>query len=209
MIKHDHLQHSLFETAKEIPNIKGLTYIPNYITAEQEEEFLATIGKQVWSSELKRRVQHYGYKYDYRARTVDQNLYLGNLPDWLNPVAQKLHTEGYFQRDPDQVIVNEYTAGQGISAHTDVVSAFGDTIASLSLGSGCVMQFSNPSTDVKHDIYLEPRSLIIMSDDVRYKWKHAIPARKTDTINSIKYMRSRRVSLTFRTVIKTALSAMC
>lgn len=196
------MQHSLFETAKEIPNIKGLAYVPDYITVEQEEELLAAIDTQVWSSELKRRVQHYGYKYDYKARTVDQNQYLGNLPGWLNPVAQRLHTEGYFQRDPDQVIVNEYEVGQGISAHTDVISAFGDTIASLSLGSGCVMQFSNPSTDVKHDIYLEPKSLIIMSGDARYKWKHAIPVRKADTIDAIKYIRSRRVSLTFRTFTK-------
>ena len=194
------MQHSLFETAKEIPNIKGLAYVPDYITVEQEEELLAAIDTQVWSSELKRRVQHYGYKYDYKARTVDQNQYLGNLPGWLNPVAQRLHTEGYFQRDPDQVIVNEYEVGQGISAHTDVVSAFGSTITSLSLGSGCVMQFSNPDTSEKHDIYLDPRSLVIMSGDARYKWKHAIPARKSDVVDGVKCERSRRVSLTYRTV---------
>ena len=194
------MEPSFFETAKEVPCIKVLSYIPDYITAEQEEILLTTICAQAWSSELKRRVQHYGYKYDYKARTVNQNIYLGNLPDWLTPTAQRVHTEGYFKRDPDQVIVNEYEPGQGISAHTDVTSAFGDTIASLSLGSGCVMQFSNPNSGVKHDIYLEQRSLIVMSDDARYKWKHAIPARKSDLVNGVKYARSRRISLTFRTV---------
>ena len=63
------MEPSFFETAKEVPCIKVLSYIPDYITAEQEEILLTTICAQAWSSELKRRVQHYGYKYDYKART--------------------------------------------------------------------------------------------------------------------------------------------
>lgn len=192
------MQHTLFETTTEVPDIDGLTYIPDYISAEQENELLAVIDRQEWSNELKRRVQHYGYKYDYTARNLDHSLYLGALPAWLVPIPEKLYKGGYFQRKPEQVIINEYEPGQGISAHTDVVSAFGETVASLSLGSGCAMQFSNG--DIKHDIYLEPRSLIVMSGDARYKWKHAIPARKSDIVNGMKLPRTRRASLTFRTV---------
>lgn len=46
-------------------------------------------------------------------------------------------------------------------------------------------------------IYLEPRSLLILKDDARYKWKHGITSRKSD--NGVK--RQKRVSLTFRKVI--------
>jgi alkylated DNA repair dioxygenase AlkB len=51
-------------------------------------------------------------------------------------------------------------------------------------------------------MFLEPGSLTVMKDDARYAWKHAIPARKTDTYQGHKVERQRRLSLTFRTVLK-------
>lgn len=175
------------------PDIPGLQYIPDFITADEELGLIDIIDQQPWLSDLKRRVQHYGYKYDYKARTVTADSYLGPLPDWLMPVTRKLSFK------PDQAIVNEYMPGQGISAHVDCVPCFDGTIASLSLGSGAVMQFANRLE--KRDLYLEPRSLIILSGPARYKWTHAIPARKSDVIDGFKIERRRRVSLTFRKVI--------
>lgn len=63
------------------------------------------------------------------------------------------------------------------------------------LASGCVMSLTNG--DAEKSIYLEPRSLLILKSDLRYKWKHGIAGRKSD--DGIK--RGRRVSLTFRNVI--------
>lgn len=40
---------------------------------------------------------------------------------------------------PDQLIVNEYPAGEGIEAHIDA-PLFTDTIVSISLGSSCIME---------------------------------------------------------------------
>ncbi len=179
--------------APDAPNIPGLQYLPDFITEEEERALIEIIDHQPWLHDLKRRVQHYGYKYDYKARAVTADSYLGSLPDWLMPITRKLLFK------PDQAIVNEYLPGQGISAHVDCVPCFSDTIASLSLGSGAVMQFTNGQE--KHDIYLEPRSLIILSGPARYEWTHAIPARKSDVIDGFKIERGRRVSLTFRTVI--------
>jgi len=28
-------------------------------------------------------VQHYGYRYDYKARTIDHSMRLGELPQWV------------------------------------------------------------------------------------------------------------------------------
>lgn len=63
------------------------------------------------------------------------------------------------------------------------------------------MQFANPRHGIKHDLYLQPRSLILLSGAARYQWTHAIPARKSDNVNGFKIERERRVSLTFRSVI--------
>ena len=182
--------------APAIPDIPGLSYVPDFITAREEHTLIETIDQKPWLNDLKRRVQHYGYNYDYKARTVTPSSYIGPLPEWVELVAQKLPFKA------DQVIVNEYLSGQGISAHVDCVACFGDMIASLSLGSGAMMQFTNAGH--KEEIYLEPRSLIILSGEARYKWTHAIPARKSDMVNGFKLQRERRVSLTFRKVLMSA-----
>src|SRR6185295_19353893 len=98
------------------------------------------------------------------------------------------------------VIVNEYEPGQGISRHVDCVPCFGDTIASLSLNSTCMMELEQPKTSRKGSIMLAPCSLLVLTGEARYDWMHSIPARKEDEHNFQKYPRQRRVSLTFRTV---------
>lgn len=184
----------LFEIEEEtIPDIPGLTYIPDFITPDEESALIDNIDRQPWLTDLKRRVQHYGYKYDYKARAVTDDAYLGTLPEWIDPVAQKLPFK------PDQAIVNEYLPGQGISAHVDCVPCFDDMIASLSLGSGAIMQFTNGNE--KQELYLKPCSLIVLSGEARYKWTHAIPSRKSDVVDGFKLERGRRISLTFRNVI--------
>lgn len=132
------------------PDISGLTYISNFITQDEENALISSIDAQPWLNDLKRRVQHYGYKYDYKARAISNDSYLGPLPDWFSSISNKLHCERIFPSVPDQAIVNEYLPGQGISTHIDCVPCFADTIASLSLGSRCVMEFSNLKTGEKN-----------------------------------------------------------
>lgn len=190
--------YDLFDNALEA-NIPSLDYIPDFIDQEEERYFLQKIDEAVWDNTLKRQVQHYGYRYDYKARSVVSSSYLGALPKYLDELAQKLYIKNLFSKKPDQVIVNEYLPGQGIAPHIDCESCFGNEIASLSLGSGAVMQFTN--LDENQEIYLENRSLILLQDDARYKWKHSIPARKSDKIFGKSVSRSRRISLTFRNII--------
>ena len=181
--------------------IAGLSYAPDFISAAQEATLLQMIDAQPWLTDLKRRVQHYGYKYDYKARGITQDLRIGAIPDWLSGLCDGLHARGYFTQTPDQVIINEYLPGQGITPHIDCVPCFGETIASLSLGSQCVMEFTHAKTGEKQQQLLEPRSLVVLSGESRYDWQHSIPQRKSDMWGGEKLMRGRRISLTFRTVI--------
>ena len=98
------------------------------------------------------------------------------------------------------MIANEYLPGQGISAHVDCVPCFSDRIASLSLLSPCEMVFRNGKQGDRLSAILEPRSLLILSGAARYEWTHEIPARKSDEVNGERRPRTRRISLTFRTV---------
>lgn len=193
-------QLSLFaSTAYATPGIQGLRYIPDWITPHEEAGLISIIDQQPWITDLKRRVQHYGYRYDYKARNVTRDLYLGTLPDWLQSLVNELVNQELFKAIPDQVIINEYLPGQGISPHTDCIPCFGKTIASLSLGSSCVMDFFKGAE--KHSVVLRRNSLLILSDSARYEWQHGIAGRKTDKLGGSIIHRMRRISLTFRNIL--------
>lgn len=182
--------------------IRGLQYIEDYIDEAFHYWLLARIDEGQWLDDLKRRVQHYGFKYNYRARKVDLGMRIGELPKWLGVLVYKLEKGRYMPEGTDQVIVNEYQPGQGISSHIDCEPCFKDTIVSLSLGSGCVMNFTHKFDKTKKvPVWLAPRSLVVLSDEARHEWLHGIAARKWDEWDGHKYDRQRRVSLTFRKVI--------
>jgi alkylated DNA repair dioxygenase AlkB len=188
-------------TDAELP-IPGLRYCAAYLAETDQQDLLAIIDRQPWNVELRRRVQHYGYRYDYRRHAIDRSLFLGPLPEWAARLAGRLYHDGVAPCAPDQVIVNEYQPGQGIASHVDCVPCFGDTIVALSLGSACVMEFARlRAAAEKLPLLLEPGSLLALHGEARYGWKHGIPARKADLYRGRAIERRRRVSLTFRSVI--------
>ena len=201
-------QESSSRNQEAIATIGGLDYRKNYIDEHQHNWLLAEIDKNQWLDDLKRRVQHYGFKYDYKARRVDIGMHIGELPEWLKRLSQKLYKDKHTPEVADQVIVNEYLPGQGIASHIDCEPCFQGTIVSLSLGSGCIMDFTNKSDKTKKiPVWLEPRSLVVLSGEARNKWLHGIAARKSDEWDGQKHERQRRVSLTFRKVIVNKKSA--
>ncbi|MBW6425899.1 alpha-ketoglutarate-dependent dioxygenase AlkB [Rhizobium sp. XQZ8] len=179
----------------------GVAYFEDFLSNAEEAMAEARLDAGEWSNVLKRRVQHFGYIYDYKARTVTADAYLGKLPDWLHCLAERLVRQGYFTEEPNQVIANEYLPGQGISAHVDCVPCFTDTIVSISLLSQCEMVFREKFSPAVIAVVLQRRSAILLKGRGRYDWSHEIAARKSDLIGSVKIDRTRRISLTFRRVI--------
>jgi alkylated DNA repair dioxygenase AlkB len=181
--------------------IPGLLFSPDFISEKQEKFILLKINEEKWDTTLARRTQQYGYRYDYNS--LSRNLstdFAPEIPKYCNIVINKLLSEKLIETPPDQLIVNEYTPGQGISKHTDS-NVFEDRISSLSLNSGCIMSFES-KTGVKTDVYLPRRSLVVLTGKSRYEYTHEIAKRKSDRINGDRVQRDTRVSLTFRTVSK-------
>lgn len=181
--------------------IPGLRYIKDFISEQEEISLIKKIDSLPWLTDLRRRTQHYGYKYDYTKKRIDSESYVGPIPEWIEPYCSKLVKHGFFDVKPDQVIINEYEPGQGISQHVDCVPCFNSTVASLSLLSSCIMDFEELGTRKKLQGRLDPKSMLVLSGPARYDWMHSIAPRVEDVTEDEVISRSRRVSLTFRKVI--------
>ena len=177
--------------------ITGLYYIDNFLSDKEEKDLIDFINDQQWNTSLKRKTQHYGYEYNYNSTKLSRTT---EIPEKFKEIIEKLNSIDILKNYGfDQVLVNEYEPGQGISAHIDHIKNFDDIIVSISLGSPCEMIFTEQKK--KDNIFkqvLKRKSVVILSGDARYKFTHEIPARKSDSSGK----RSKRISLTFRKVIQ-------
>lgn len=176
--------------------IPGLRYLPAYLDAPAHDALLAAVDERAWRDFGERRAQIYGYSYHYTKGGIYR---VEDLPPWAQDLAARFERDGLMLDLADQLIVNEYQPGRGIPAHVDA-PLFDDTIISVSLGSSCVMEFSNDSGAVERQ-FLEPMSALVIGGEARHTWKHEIPARMADEWQGRERPRARRVSLTFRKLL--------
>ena len=181
---------------------EGALIVPDFITPGEEERILLRIGEAAWLTELRRRVQHYGYRYDYRG--ASRPVPAAPFPRWAEAIAERLRAH-FGGELPAQCIVNEYRPGQGIGMHADHRD-FGPIVASLSLATDWPMRFRPraarpyaadglPDDEVR---VLPRRSVLVLAGPARHQWMHGIDrtdsARQADT----------RLSATFRTLASNA-----
>jgi alkylated DNA repair dioxygenase AlkB len=178
--------------------VPGLLVYRDFINTAMEEKLINEIDAQPWVVDYDRRLQYYGYRNE-----LESPYDLVAFPVPFPPLIKKLSTEIVAQNlllhQPDQVIINEYLPGQGIRPHKDR-NYFANQIAGVNLGSGCILRFIKINGGDVVDVEIPVRSLYIMQDEARYKWNHAIPPRKKDTINGNVQHRERRLSITYRKV---------
>ncbi|VBB18320.1 alkylated DNA repair protein alkB [Yasminevirus sp. GU-2018] len=124
----------------------------------------------------------------------------------------------------DQITINQYSSERksGIGSHVDTHSVFDDLIVVISLGAPTVLRFDlpdprttpidqsvksrvlynpDPVLPIRVDLWVKPRSLLIMSGMSRYLYKHRIQVRRFDVDpegSTIK--REVRTSITIRKV---------
>ena len=182
----------------------GLHYLPELLSPQQQQDAVRHVDAAVdqWRNDLRRRTQHYGWIYDYRAKVITPDQYLGALPDWLRDIAANVYENAVdpetgarlFDRMPEQCIVNEYVGAQGIAEHTDH-PGFGPAIATVSLISEWPMLFAPRYRQQTRPVSLKTGSCLTMTGPSRHVWTHQIERdrRRPRT--------QRRLSLTFRTVL--------
>lgn len=86
--------------------VSGLFYYPEFVTKEESQLLLDSVDAGTWDNSLKRRVQHFGLRYDYTAKSVVKDTSIEPLPPFLDTIADRLLSMGDYKSKPDQCIVN-------------------------------------------------------------------------------------------------------
>ncbi|GKC34973.1 alkylated DNA repair protein AlkB homolog 8 [Tanacetum coccineum] len=176
---------------EHINEIKGLSLCRDFLTLDQQSTLLHSILQEgwlsdaahnqamrfgdlpLWANELSTSVRELVQYSDYDPESLDANTSEMDEQECIFP-SELLCREPLF----NQLIVNSYQPGEGICAHVDLMR-FEDGIALVSLESSCVMHFSRVATNEKQaeakiPVYLTPGSLLLISGEARYQWKHEI-----------------------------------
>ncbi|WVW78629.1 hypothetical protein I302_100588 [Kwoniella bestiolae CBS 10118] len=192
-------------------------YIPDFISPEEEEYLLRKIEE---SPQPKWKKVGTGRRLQYWGGTMSKNgiLLPEALPDFLTSfpniieriesflrVASSAKGKEKMELGMNQVLVNEYLPGQGISPHEDG-PAFHPLVATLSLGSHTVLDLhhyinptspsppmipSNSSTTPEGKtiaaiplahLLLMPRSLLVLSSSLYTSHLHSISSTAKDII---------------------------
>jgi alkylated DNA repair dioxygenase AlkB len=183
----------------DIAEVAGLSYEPEFITAGEERVLLWHADRGAWSDFWTRRTQFYGIRYERSALQIDPSAEAREpVPAWCDAMRRRLVERGLMDRMANQIGINEYLPGQGIAGHVDY---FRGMVVSLTLGSGCVMDITEPLTKRIVSLWLAPRSILVLQSEARNVWEHGIARRQKDIVNGHPIRRGRRVSITFRDVL--------
>ena len=122
--------------------------------------------------EGKRLTVHYGSAYDFRRHRLDA---APPLPEWLVAARDKLAPK--VGREPDAfqaALLIRYDPGAGIGWHRDRPQ-YGEVLG-LSLSAHCVLRLRRRTESgfERRSVDLPPRSLYLLSGEVRSEWEHSI-----------------------------------
>ena len=172
----------------------GFRYVESFLTPAEERRLIHLLEDLPWEAvvfrgyQARRRVVHFGRRYDFEARGVSPGL---PIPNALLALRDRAAA---FAEDPGEgyveVLATEYRPGATIGWHSDA-PAFGATVLGVSLASSCRMRFRRRTADGwrRWDQVLEARSAYVIGGDARSAWQHSIPP--TEAL---------RYSITYRTV---------
>nr|AAW27592.1 unknown [Schistosoma japonicum] len=176
-------------------------YIPDFINEEEELELLKNIYTSPlpkWVSLRGRRLQNWGGLPHVKGMLAEE------IPHWLQIYMDRISYLGLFgcnnstddnNNKANHALVNEYEPGQGIFPHHDGPLYY-PVVATINLNSYGILDFYEPldkSADPEAkstllndryvgSIYLKPRSLNIVAEQMYTHYMHGIAERENDLL---------------------------
>jgi alkylated DNA repair dioxygenase AlkB len=171
--------NTLFPAEPVFP--QGFSYIPDFITVEEEQQLCAIISTLPLATfifhgyEAKRKVASYGYDYHFTSRSITK----GNpVPAGFNSLVEKVAAHLNFLPEAfKEVLATEYPVGSVINWHRDAPPF--ELIAGISLASDCIFRLRPYAKEKQNrasiiSFPVARRSLYVMQGIVREEWEHSI-----------------------------------
>lgn len=172
---------------------EGLLYREEFISREEEDALLAEIRKlaleeaKYKSYRAKRRTMSFGSDYDFATNELGP---APEMPQFLRPLRARVAAlTGKTADEYRHALVTEYRPGTELGWHRDVGQF--DIVVGVSLAGTCRMRFRAYPPQARAKVFnleLEPRSVYVLRDEIRWRWQHSVAATK-----------ELRYSITFRT----------
>jgi alkylated DNA repair dioxygenase AlkB len=173
----------------------GLRHRYDFITPDEELALLRVIPKlpfkeyEFQSYLAKRRVVSYGWSYNYGTQSLEP---AAAMPQFLLELRElAADFAGIDCHELVHALVTEYAPGTPIGWHRD--RPVFDKVIGISLLSSCTFRFRLKSGTrwERFSLILEPRSVYLLSGEIRELWEHSIPE-----------VKEQRYSITFRSLRK-------
>lgn len=174
----------------------GFLYESDVLAESEEDALLARVRSlplreaRYKAFTARRRIVSFGLGYDFDTNAPTP---APPLPTWLEPLRRRAAAWARVAaEDLMQCTVAEYSPGTQLGWHRDV-PMFG-LVLGISLAAPCRMRFrpyphiTQPKR-ATHAVLLEPRSIYVLRDAVRWRWQHTISPTP-----------ARRYSITFRSL---------
>jgi alkylated DNA repair protein (DNA oxidative demethylase) len=180
---------------KSLPS--GLIFLPEFLTEGEQSDLIDLIRTmdfrtfQMHGVTAKRRIKQFGWHYAFESYQLTP---ADPIPAEFGAIrAASASLAGIHPSEWAEALVMEYAPGAAIGWHRDA-PAFG-VVAGVSLMGSCRMRFQTGTGPdrVTRAIELPPRSIYLLTGEVRTKWQHMIPA-----------TRELRYSITLRTLSQHA-----
>ena len=160
--------------------IDGLTYLPGFLSPDEERELLSEIETypfhevKMRGQVARRTVIHFGWDYDYEGWKIHP----ATPPSpRLRALADRCaEAAGVAPEALEQFLVARYPSGATIGWHRDA-PMFGSPVIGVSLLAPCTMKFRRKQGETYEVVKQElaPRSMYALAGAVRTQWQHSIP----------------------------------
>ena len=159
-------------------DIPGLHYVDGFISEREHADIVRFVNRNEWQKRGRCLVQHYAHSLHGDALHRETQRPFDALPRCVEALLERVvREEGLgVAKDMcfDQLTVDNYPSCGGLASHVESARCFGECVCVVSLLHEAVVCFERVGGGDKKQVLLRPRSLMVLSGEARYGWRHGI-----------------------------------
>ncbi|VIO90832.1 LD42289p, putative [Brugia malayi] len=174
--------------------VPGLYVVIDFLSEAEEVDLVNAIDKTDWVlSQSGRRKQDYGPRINFKHKKIKMDRFFG-MPSYTDVILNRMNSissDLFGSYHPFELCNLEYRDSRWstIEMHYDDTWIWGERLICINLLTKSVLTYANDEKQLIIYVPLPSRTMVCMSDEIRYSWRHAVFP---------EHIRGRRIALTMR-----------